>query len=81
VRYTALPEGRPPSSEPFSGHLLRGGHILYGRIWRLRAGHMAFSALHGRHDLHSIDCPSDTGTRLKRTRSDGFAGYRDRDGR
>lgn len=62
MRHTALSKGRAPSPELVPGHLLRGGNVLHGRLRRLRAGHLAVTAVHGSHDLHSADCPPDTST-------------------
>lgn len=62
--HTALPESRPSSSKPLSGHLLCGSYFFYSWIRWLRARHMAFPALHGRYDLYSVDCSSDTSTNL-----------------
>lgn len=61
LRHTALPKGRPSSSEPFSSYILRGRYLFYGRVRRLCTGHLAFSALYGRYDLHSAHCSSNTG--------------------
>lgn len=57
MRDPALSESGAQAFEPISKHVLRRGDILYGRLRRFRAGHLAFAALHGHHDLrgaHSI---------------------------
>lgn len=61
MRDTALPASRSPSLKPVPGHVLRGGHIFHRRLRRLRAGHLAVPAVHGRHDLHSAHRPPDAG--------------------
>lgn len=46
----ALPACRPPALQLVPVMLLRRGDVLHRRLRRLRAGHMAVTALYGRHD-------------------------------
>lgn len=60
--YSALSAGRTPSPESISEHVLCGGDVLNSWLRRLRARHMAVTAVHGHHDLRGADRAADAGT-------------------
>lgn len=51
VRYPAFSEGRSSPPEPVPSCVLRHSNILYRGLWRLCCWHLAFTTLHGHHDL------------------------------
>lgn len=61
MRHPALSKGRPPTPEPLPGDVLRGGHVLYGGVRRLRARYMALPAVDGHHDMRRSHSTSHSG--------------------
>lgn len=61
MRDPALPESGAQTPKPLSKHVLRRGDVLHGGLRRYRAGHLAFAALHGHHDLRGAHSATNTG--------------------
>lgn len=61
MRDPALPKSGAQTFESISKHVLRSGDIFHSRLWRFRAGHLAFATLHGHYDLRSTHSVTNAG--------------------